>query len=68
MFSTIHGVVREGRIEPVEPVPLHEGTRLLITILSEEAEGAFWQAASTAALSDVWDNPEDDRYADLLKG
>ena len=65
MLSTIRAVVRDGKIELLEPVPLPEGVQLLVTVLTEE-EQTFWQAASQPALNRIWDNPEDDIYAELL--
>ena len=65
MLSTIHAVVRDGKIELLEPVSLPEGAHLLVTILVDDDQ-AFWQQASESALKRVWDNPEDDIYAELL--
>lgn len=65
MLSTIRAVVRDGKIELLEPVTLPEGVQLLVTVLTEE-EQTFWQGASEPALNRIWDNPEDDIYADLL--
>jgi len=65
MLSTIHAIVRDGKIELLEPVSLPDGAHVLVTIL-EDGEQAFWQQASEAALKRVWDNPEDDIYAELL--
>lgn len=66
MLSTVHAVVREGKIELLEPAQLPEGAPLLVTILAED-EGQFWLAASQATLVATWDNDEDDVYADLLE-
>lgn len=65
MLSTIRAVIRDGKIELLEPVSLPEGAHLLVTILGED-DRAFWQAASEPALKQVWDNPEDDVYAEHL--
>lgn len=45
---------------------LPEGARVLVTLVSEE-DAQFWQKASEASLSAVWDNSEDDAYAQLLE-
>ena len=66
MFSTVWAVVRSGKIEPVEPVELPEGSRLLVTLVSE-AESDFWLQASQPSLDAVWNNPEDEVYAQLLE-
>jgi hypothetical protein len=65
MLSTIRAVVRDGKIELLEPVSLPNGAHLLVTILTEDDQG-FWQQASESSLKQVWDNPEDDIYAELL--
>jgi len=65
MLSTIHAVVRDGKIELLEPVSLPDGAHVLVTVL-EDDEQAFWQQASESALTRVWDNYEDDIYAELL--
>jgi len=65
MLSTIHAIVRDGKIELLEPVSLPNGAHVLVTVL-EDDETTFWQQASKLALKQVWDNPEDDIYAELL--
>ena len=65
MMNTIRAVVREGKIELLEKVELPEGTEVLVTPLLDEPD--FWQRASESALASVWDNPEDDVYAELLE-
>jgi hypothetical protein len=66
MINTVWGVVRDGRIEPLDRISAPEGTRVLVTLLLEE-EADFWMTASVSALDKVWDNAEGDRYAELLK-
>ena len=66
MINTIWAVVHDGRIEPLEKIIAPEGTRVLVTLLLED-EADFWINASSASLDEVWDNAEDDRYADLLE-
>ena len=65
MLNTIHAVVRDGKIELLEPVSLPDGALVLVTILKDD-EQAFWQQASESALKRIWDNSEDDIYAELL--
>ena len=67
MLSTVWAVVRKGKIELTEDVPLPEGSKVLVTLLSQEDEEHFWQAASQLSLAAVWDNPQDDVYAELLQ-
>jgi hypothetical protein len=64
-MDTIRAVVREGKIELLEEVEIPEGTEVLITPLPDEADG--WLKASESSLGAVWDNSEDDVYAELLE-
>ena len=66
MLSTVWGVVHGGKIELSESVELSEGRPVLVTLLSD-SEGEFWTAASETSLAKVWDNTEDDAYAQLLE-
>jgi hypothetical protein len=67
MIPTLWGVVREGRIELEEQFPLAEGARVLVTAVPSEEESSYWQSASQSALDAIWDNPQDEVYAELLK-
>jgi len=66
MLKTLWATVRQGKIELLEPGELPEGTRVLVTLLPDEDE-AFWLSASQVSLDVVWNNTEDDVYAQLLK-
>ncbi|MBI2918665.1 MAG: hypothetical protein HYY01_11850 [Chloroflexi bacterium] len=66
MLNTVRAIVREGRIELLEPLDLPEGAAVLVTPLIEE-DTLFWARISHTALDTVWDNAEDDVYAQLLK-
>lgn len=66
MMNTVWAVVRDGRIVPLEKIEVPDGARVLVTLLPEE-EADFWAAASEASLDAVWDNAEDDVYAELLE-
>lgn len=66
MLNTVRAVVRQGRIELLEPVPVPDGTELLVTILSSD-ESRFWLGCSETALDRIWNNADDDVYAELLK-
>ena len=66
MSRTLRAVVREGRIELLEPVDLPEGAKVLVTLLGDE-DAKFWLSASQISLDTLWDNPEDDVYGELLK-
>ena len=67
MLTTVQAVVEKGQIRLLEPIPLQTGQRLLVTFLTED-ETRFWLQASQTSLTDIWDNEEDDVYAELLKG
>ncbi len=66
MLNTVWAVVHNGKIELSEEVRLPEGAKLLVTVLAEEAND-FWLAAGRQSLATVWDNAEDDVYAQLLE-
>jgi predicted DNA-binding antitoxin AbrB/MazE fold protein len=65
MMNTVKAIIKEGKIELLEQVDIPEGTEVLVTILSDDAE--FWGRASESSLATVWDNEEDDIYEQLLK-
>jgi hypothetical protein len=65
MLKTIWATVRHGKIELRESVELPEGTKVLVTLLPDD-EDEFWLQASQTSLDTVWDNTEDDVYAQLL--
>ena len=65
MQERIRAVVNEGRSEPLEKLDMPDGTEVLVTTLSNGDD--FWLKASKPSLKAIWDNPEDDVYAELLK-
>lgn len=65
MMNPIRAIVREGKIELPEEAEIPEGTEVLITPLLEESDG--WLKVSESSLGAVWDNSEDDVYAELLE-
>ena len=66
MMNTVWAVVHDGKIEPLRMIDAPEGTRVLVTLILED-ESDFWLDASAPSLDAVWDNTEDDRYAELLE-
>ncbi len=66
MPKTLRAIIREGKIEPLEQVDLPEGSKVLVTLLPD-GENEFWLHVSQVSLDKIWDNPEDDIYAQLLK-
>lgn len=68
MLNTVWGVVRDGKVETLEPASLPEGARVLMTVMQDSDEDViFWRRLSEDSLKKIWDNPEDDVYAELLK-
>lgn len=65
MLNTLWATVRQAKIEPLESAELPEGVRVLVTVLPDN-EAQFWVDASQTSLDAVWDNAEDDVYAQLL--
>jgi predicted DNA-binding antitoxin AbrB/MazE fold protein len=66
MQQRIRAVVTEGRIEPLDKLDLPDGTQVLVTVLPNGDD--FLLRASEVSLNAIWDNPEDDVYAELLEG
>ena len=66
MLKTLWAIVRQGKIELLEETEIPEGPRILVTVLSED-ESEFWHSTSRVSLNLVWDNIEDDIYAQLLE-
>ena len=65
MIKTLWATIRHGKIELLESADLPEGVRVLVTFLPND-ESDFWLKASQTSLDLVWDNTEDDVYAELL--
>ena len=66
ILRTLWAIIREGEIELLEHAKLPEGTKVLVTLLPDD-ETEFWLRASQVSLDTIWDNAEDDVYAQLLK-
>ena len=64
MLKTVWAKFRHGTIAFLEPMEISDGSRILVTVLPDTE---FWQNASQSALDQVWDNHEDDIYAERLK-
>ena len=65
MQNTIEAVVKNGKIVPLGEVDLPEGSKAIVTILDDE-DSDFWLSATAETLKEIWDNDEDDVYAELL--
>jgi hypothetical protein len=66
MLKTLWATVRQGKIELLESTELPEGTKVLVTLLPDD-EAGFWLQTSQPSIESVWDNTEDDIYAQLLQ-
>ena len=66
MLNKIWAIVREGKIELLEHVDLPEGRKVLVTFLPDE-DTLFWLHTSQVSLDTIWNNTEDDVYAQLLE-
>ena len=64
MPKTVWATFSQGKVELSEPIAIPDGTRILVTILPDD-ESEFWLKASQTSLAAVWDNDEDDIYAQL---
>lgn len=67
MLKTLCAIIEQGAIKFLEKATIPEGTKVLITLLSDQAESQFWLKASQPSLDAIWNNTEDDVYAQLLK-
>ncbi|MFH0940082.1 MAG: hypothetical protein V1899_12500 [Planctomycetota bacterium] len=67
MLKTLWAVVRKEKIQLLEKQRIPEGTRVLVTLLPKDEESQFWSETSQVSLDIVWNNAEDEIYAELLK-
>ncbi|MFH1860658.1 MAG: hypothetical protein ABH870_06575 [bacterium] len=67
MLNTLWAVAQDKKIELLEKMDIPDGTKILVTLLPDRGEQQFWQNVSRVSLDAIWDNPEDDVYAQLLK-
>ena len=66
MLKTLWATVQKGKIELLEASELPEGSRILVTVLTSNYESEFWLQTNQTSLDAIWDNVEDDVYAQLL--
>ena len=66
MLQTVWAVIRDGKIKPLEKVVLPEGAKVIVTLLPKEDKPHFWLSASETSLVEVWENTEDDIFAELF--
>lgn len=65
MLQTVWAVIHDGKIEPLGAFAFPEGAKVIVTLLPEDDEPRFWLSASETSLTEVWENSEDDIYAEL---
>ena len=68
MLQTVWAVIHDRKIEPLEGVSFPEGAKVIVTLLPEEDKARFWLSASETSLAEVWENDEDNIYAENLQG
>ncbi len=66
MLHTLWGVVKENKIELLEEANIPEGSKVLVTLITDDLDSQFWIQASSSSLDAIWGNSEDDIYAKLL--
>lgn len=66
MLTTVQAIVENNQIKLLEEIPLEAGQKLLVTFLTDP-ESQVWTTASQSSLGIIWDNEEDDVYAQLLE-
>ena len=66
MLTTLWATVRNGKIELLDSTALPEGTKAIVTLLPDD-ETDFWLQSSQTSLDAIWDNAEDEVYAQLLQ-
>lgn len=67
MLNTLWGIVKKEKIELLEKANIPEGTKVLVTVLPDDTDSQFWLKTSQISLDAIWNNSEDDVYAELLK-
>jgi len=66
-MESIPGIVQDKKVVFLEETHIPDGTRVIVTVPSDQDSVPFWDAASAETLERIWNNEEDDIYADLLK-
>lgn len=65
MPKTVWATFQKGKIELLEQIEVPDGTIVLVTILPDETD--IWLQMSQISLDTIWNNDEDDVYAQLLQ-
>ncbi len=72
MLETVEAVIdTQGQVQLLEKIKLTKNHRALVTILGETDyffdENDFFTTASSSKSDEIWNNDEDDIYAELLE-
>ncbi|CAN5359353.1 hypothetical protein BH24GEM3_BH24GEM3_11720 [soil metagenome] len=67
MMTTVRAVVKDGRIQLLEPIEIADGTEVLVTVPTDDDDREFLMRITEQAFAAIWDNPEDDAHGELLK-
>jgi hypothetical protein len=65
MLNTARAIIKQGRVELLNPIEIPEGTEVLVTFNVPDDKD-FWLGVSQSALDKIWNNPADDIYEQLL--
>jgi hypothetical protein len=66
-MTTVRAVVKDGRIQLLEPIEIADGTEVLVTVPTDDDDREFLMRITEQAFAAIWDNPEDDAHGELLK-
>lgn len=64
-MNTVEAIVKNGQIVPLVDIELEEGAKVFVTLAGDD-DREFWLLASEESLNEIWDNEDDDVYAELL--
>lgn len=72
MSTQLLAIIKNGRIEPIEPINLPEGTQLIVTLNSsvethQESEESEWYALSLNGLNRAYSDDEPDYELSQIK-
>ncbi|MBI2058860.1 MAG: antitoxin family protein [Nitrospirae bacterium] len=73
MKRKTEAVYENGTLKLAEPLPFAEQARVYVTVEDSpkemnDDERKIWLRESEQSLTQVWDNPDDDVYNELLQG
>ncbi len=65
MPNQLSAIIRNGKIEPLEPIDLPEGTQVVVTLA--DSESAEWYALSLQGLNRAYGDDEPDYELSQIK-